>query len=283
MSFFDQLSLVLEEPAGQNPLESAMEIVRKLDSVKQEVLDLQHQLGSLKQVMNGDLALGVRRHMPGLNVGVDPMGCKIGYRSKNLVFDPDIEKGIWIVTGDDDRFTKRFSKMFGPRTRLVPDIGDMVEAIVGHFGGHYKTLGEEIIGTGVVFVEGKRTTLAGLAQWRNTPVLPRKRLNTRLTEQVLTPVEVELRNLEELDYDFDSYEISRVPLTRLRVTEEGEKFPNYFGAYKNEAKMPPIAVVPNNGYFEIVDGNRRFRSAQKAQVDTLLVMILHGFSYWKSP
>lgn len=184
MSFSDQLNIILEEPSTeQNPLEAAMGVVRKLDAIKQEVLDLQHQLGSAKQRMNGDLAFGVRRQMPGLNVGVDPNGCKIGYRSKSLNFDPDVEKGIWIVTGEDDRFTNRFSRTFGPQTRLLPDIGDMVEAIVGYFGGHYKTLGEEIIGTGVILIEGKLSSLVGLNLWRGA-ALPRKRLNTRLARRV---------------------------------------------------------------------------------------------------
>lgn len=184
MSFADQLNLILEESQEQNPLVAAMEIVQKLDAAKQQILDLQHQLSSVKQRMNGDLALGVRRQLPGLNVGVDPNGCKVGYRSKNLVFDPDVEKGIWMVSGDDDRFANRFHRTFGLQTRLVPDIGDMIEAIIHHFRDHYKSLGEEILGTGVVLVEGKKSTLSNLIYWRDKPLLPKRKLNTRLARRV---------------------------------------------------------------------------------------------------
>lgn len=183
MAFADQLTLVLEDrPPSQSPLDAATEIIHSMDSLKQQYTDLQHRLGSVKQRMSADLALGVRRNHPGLNVSVDPTGCKIGYRSKSLNFDPDVEKGVWVVNGDDPRFMGRFKRQFGRSTVLVPDIGDLVSAITKYFTGHYKSLGEDIIGTGVVLIEGKGASLRELTGYGEFQ--PVKKLNTRLARQV---------------------------------------------------------------------------------------------------
>lgn len=183
MQFADQLSLVLEDrPPTQSPLDAAADILRSLDSVKQQLIDLRHRLDSIKQRMNADLAIGIRRNHPGLNVAVDLAGCKVGYRSKSLNFDPDVEKGVWIVTGEDPRFLGRFKRQYGRSTVLLPDIGNLVSAITDYFTGHYKSLGEDIVGTGVVLIEGKRASLHELAGYGEFQ--PVKKLNTRLARRV---------------------------------------------------------------------------------------------------
>jgi hypothetical protein len=183
MPFADQLTLVLEErPVGPSPLDTASEIVRELEIAKQQIVNLQHKLASVKRRMNGDLALGVRRNHPGLNVSVDPEGCKIGYKSKSLTFDPDIEKGVWIINGEDPRFMGRFKRQFGRNTVLLPDIGDLVSAITDYFTGHYKSLGEDILGTGVVLLEGRQVSLRELTTYGRFE--PTKKLATRLARRV---------------------------------------------------------------------------------------------------
>jgi len=183
MSFADQLSLVLEDrPPSHSPLDAAMEIVQSIDLLKQRLVDFRHKLEAIKQRMNADLALGVRRNHPGLNVAVEPTGCRVGYRSKSLHFDPDVEKGIWVVNGDDPRFVGRFKKLHGRSTVLLPDIGDLVSAITDYFTGHYKSLGEDIIGTGVVLIEGKRASLRELVGYGEFQ--PVRKLNTRLARRV---------------------------------------------------------------------------------------------------
>ena len=111
-----------------------------------------------------------------------PEGCKIGYKSKSLLFDPDVTKGIWIVTGEDPRFTGRFQRQFGRNTVLLPDIGDLVSAITTYFTGHYKSLGEDIVGTGVVLLEGRRASLREVAGYGEFQ--PTRKLRTRLARQV---------------------------------------------------------------------------------------------------
>ena len=183
MSFGNQLSLVLEErPQTQSPLDAASEILSSMDSLKQQLIDLQHKLGVIKQRMGADLALSVRRHHPGLNVAVDQNGCKVGYRSKSLYFDPDVEKGVWAVNSSDERFSGRFNRQYGKSTVLSPDIGNLESAITDYFSGHYKSLGEDIVGDGVVLIEGRRASLGELTSYGEFQ--PTKKLNTRLARRL---------------------------------------------------------------------------------------------------
>ena len=183
MSFADQLSLILEErPLQQSPLDSAIEILHQLEVTNQRVVDLQHRLNSVKQRMNGNLALGIRRNNPGLNVAISLKGCKIGYRSKSLLLEPDVAKGVWVVTGEDPRFVGRFKRQFSRNTILLPDINNIVSAITDYFTGHYKSLGEDILGTGVILIEGKKVSLCELTEYG--AFQPTRKLQTRLARQV---------------------------------------------------------------------------------------------------
>ena len=163
MNFADQLTLVLEErPTSQSLLDAASEILHQLDTAQQQIVDLTSRLNSIKQRINGDLALGIRRNHPGLNVSISPKGCKVGYRSKSLMFDPDVTKGVWIVNGEDPRFLGQFKRRSGKSTVLSPDIGNLVSAVTDYFTGHYKSLGEDIIGTGITLIEGRKASLSEL-------------------------------------------------------------------------------------------------------------------------
>lgn len=183
MEFSDTLDFILEESQNPwQPLQHAMELVRKLDIAKQMVSDLQHRLMSMKNKINAELALTIRRRMPALNVGLDKTGsCKVGYKTKNLVFSPDIEKGIWCVQSPDNRFLSRFQK--GKRHDLVigSEITPLIDAIVAYFTEHYKSLGEDIVGVGTILIEGRIGTLSDLVQWREGRI--EKPLNSRATRQ----------------------------------------------------------------------------------------------------
>lgn len=185
MNFAAQLSLVLEDApsTGPNPLQSAMEIVHKLEGARQVVTNLQHELATVVQSINGDLALGVRRQLPGLNVGIDPEGCKIGYRSQTLVFNPAIENGVWEVSGSNSRFLNKFKRDYSVDLRLDLDIGNIVHAIVNYFTTHFRSLNEDIQGSGIILVENKHTSLSGLVEWIQSRRMS-KVINTRLARRI---------------------------------------------------------------------------------------------------
>lgn len=173
MIFKESLNIVLSE--GNNnwrPMDAAMEIMRKMSAAKQLVSDLHHQLLSLKNRMNADLALSLKRHMPALNVSIGRNGeCKIGYKSKHLVFTPNIEQGVWIVDSSDDRFKNRFSKAKRQTLIISPNLDRLISSITDFFTEHYKSLGEDISGVGVIIVEGRIGSLKDIVEWRDNVTL----------------------------------------------------------------------------------------------------------------
>lgn len=163
------LDIILEEgppDGGWHPLHSAMDLARQLQDAQQAVIDLQHQLGNIKTRMAGDLALALRRAKPGLNIAVDKQGCRIGYKTKVLHFTPDVEQGLWKVTSPNHRFLREFLKAHRRATLMSENLSELIEAIVAYFTAYYRTLGEEVEGTGILMIEEKRATLLDLASWR---------------------------------------------------------------------------------------------------------------------
>lgn len=167
---------------SHNSVSMASDIVKQLEVTQQRVYELQNQLVIAQNKMCGELALNLRRRMPGLNVAVGRDGCKIGYRSKHLVLQPDVKRGIWNVKSGDGSFARRFLSRHSSKTIITPDFENLINALVRHFTEHYKSLGEDIIGTGVILIEGKRGTLVGLSQWYRQQQPP-KRINSRLVKR----------------------------------------------------------------------------------------------------
>jgi len=184
-TFHTSLDVLFEEsdPRGMSPVEKARAIRIQLNAARQEVSNLESQLKIVTQRMNGDLALGIRRERPSLNVGISRDGCKVGYKTKKFIISPDIHKGVWKITSPHERFLRQFNNKYATHTLLNPNLEDFISSIVLHFTNHFKTLGEDLCGTGVIMVEGKRSNLVGLANWKydNTPRLP-SRAARRMTQ-----------------------------------------------------------------------------------------------------
>lgn len=191
IDLWKSLNIILEDtpsPDGWHPLDSALDLVRQLQDAQQLVADIQHKLSSLRTRMAGDLALAIRRTKPGLNVAVDKNGCKVGYKTKYLQFIPEVEQGIWRVVSPNRRFLREFMQANRRACLLVPDMSILIGAIAEYFSAYYRTLGEEVLGTGILMVEERQATLLDLAKWRNEaadhePVRP---MNTRLSRRGAT-------------------------------------------------------------------------------------------------
>ena len=168
-SISHKLDLLLEMNGGPvpNSLDSILDITKQLDEVRQKVVDLQNKLYMATDRLNGDLAMGVRKQLPGLNVGLDKNGCKVGYKSKNLSFSPDLKTGAWNVKSPDHRFCGRFTRHNGPSLALASNITPLVDAIANYFSGHYKSLGEDVKGTGTLIIEGSKATILDIAEWQD--------------------------------------------------------------------------------------------------------------------
>lgn len=175
------LDVILEEPSNSyNIVDIAGQIVRQLEDTQRRILELQNQLLIAKNRMCGELALSIRRRMPGLNIGVSRDGCKVGYRTKHMILNPDPGSGIWKIKSGDNRFARKFLRLFGTSTVISQDINPLADNIISFFRDHYKTLGEDIDGTGIVFVEDKRGTITDLAVWYESQEIGKnKHINSR--------------------------------------------------------------------------------------------------------
>jgi hypothetical protein len=171
MSFSNRLSLILEEQATQcgDLLDVATDLVGQIDRVKQHLSDLKRKLALTSRRINTNLATIVRRENPSLNISVTADGCKIGYKTKTLILNPDVSRGLWSVDSNDDKFSGRFKRTYRRHTILVPDIGDLSSAVIDYFRMFYKSLNEDIIGTGITLIDGKSVTLCELVEFCEKP------------------------------------------------------------------------------------------------------------------
>ena len=143
------------------------------DTLSGELLELRRSISSaskglskLRGMLCGDLALEFRRRFPSLNVSVDGKRCKVGYRSKLLIFEPDILGKIWVVRSDS-AFAKSFVNRY--RRYLIFDSScvKLVDVVGDYFASCFKSLNEEIEGSGVLIIGGFRGELSGLAELKS--------------------------------------------------------------------------------------------------------------------
>jgi hypothetical protein len=168
------LDIILEDspPDASHPFVSAHQLVEQLRDARQNVLDLEHKLNTIKNRMSADLALSIRRAQPGLSVALDKNGCKVGYKTKLLQFIPDIESGIWKVISPNRRFLREFLNQHRRVTLMMPDMTQLVTSIVSYFAAYYRTLQEDIIGNGQLLIDDRRGTLVELVEWRDNNTCP---------------------------------------------------------------------------------------------------------------
>ena len=179
MSFSDTLDILLEDQRCQwQPLESAMDIIRRLDSLKQQMLELQNDLMSLRNKMKGELAFNVKKIIPALNINLNQdEACKVGLGGKHLELDPNIDDGVWEVGASNDDISSQFISQHGPTLKMASDISPLVYAIGSFFAPQ---LAEHKYNGGNVVIEGKMGSLKDLVAWRDGLVQIRRRLPSRL-------------------------------------------------------------------------------------------------------
>jgi nucleotidyltransferase/DNA polymerase involved in DNA repair len=177
LNLASRLDVIFEE-VRESPVGDAVSLAAKIQRTKQQVLDLQHELEKVIRRMCSDLALSVRRREPAFNVSIDKNGCKIGYKTKCLLFTPNPEKELWEVTSANERFCREFIQTHRRSLILNPTLESLTEAIVNHFTAYFRTLGEEVCGTGIIMVDEKKATLGTLAEYQasSRPLMTRARI-----------------------------------------------------------------------------------------------------------
>lgn len=180
---YKSLNIILEDNhgAGLDSLNLATNLVQRLQEARQLVSDLQYQLGNVKLKLAAELAIAIRRAKPGLNVGVNKDGCRVGYKTKAFHLTPDLEQGVWTIESKSHRFCREFIQANRRAVLLDQDLSIIVSAIVNYFSNYYRTLGEDIDGTGILILNEKKSTILEVADWMlssNTPPL-KSRLSRR--------------------------------------------------------------------------------------------------------
>lgn len=140
------------------------ELMVQLRHARRTVANLEFELKNIKHDLCFQLALLVRKAQPGLNVSVDKNSCKIGYKSKLFEFEPDIENGIWRLSSQNNRYAREFVQHHRDDLLIDSEISQLAQAIVNHFIAYFRTLNDEISGTGTILVEGRLSTLCGLVR-----------------------------------------------------------------------------------------------------------------------
>jgi len=163
-----RLDLILETETTQvadDPYQAATDIAIELEQARRRVTELERELLYATDRLCGGLAMGVRKAQPGLNVGLDKGGCKVGYKTKHLTMRPDLTKRIWIIDSGDPRFARRF--MHGNRAHMAlnSDLTGLAKSVADFFTGYYLTLGEAIEGRGIILLGGEHVGMADLADF----------------------------------------------------------------------------------------------------------------------
>lgn len=158
------LDLILEDVID-SPLDIAVDIQSEVKECEYQLELSKRRLSMAIDRINGDLAMSIRKVQPGLHIVLDKNGCKVGYKSKSLIFSPDLTTKYWNVNGQDPRFLRKFQKRYG-EIALRRNISKITKCIVTFFNEYYKSLHEDIVGVGNIIINDKKTTMMELSNWR---------------------------------------------------------------------------------------------------------------------
>ena len=161
------LDVILEESTTVDAIDTAMSLSQELEETRYKLNELQSKIAIMRDKICSRLAQLIRKRNPALSISVSRKGCKIGYKSKSLLIRPDVSAGVWDVSSNDDRFVNKYLARHSTKRVVNKDMDTFVDSIITHFKDHYKAINEDIIGTGILLVDGVNSTLINLAEWPN--------------------------------------------------------------------------------------------------------------------
>lgn len=156
----------LLEDVNVNLYAEADALSDQLFELKKSITKANKDLSRLKSMLCGDLAFEFRRRFPALNISVDGKRCKVGYRSKIMVLEPDVIGKIWTVRADNV-FAKSFVNRYRRFLIFDNNCAKLVDVIGEYFSNHFKSLNEEVSGTGILLIDGKNSTVSDLVGMRS--------------------------------------------------------------------------------------------------------------------
>lgn len=163
----DELDAILSDDNDYDYAGLASAAISKLQEAEQAVAAAKQELRHLNKRIVSDLAVVIRRMQPALSVSIKSDECIIAYRTKFFKVTPNFNTGFWDVVSNNSRFGREFLQANKRSTFIDSDLSIMAKAIVDHFTAYYRTLNEELTGTGDLLVDGVVSTLVKLVAHRN--------------------------------------------------------------------------------------------------------------------
>lgn len=125
--------------------------IARINQIREQISQLEGQIGELKRQLaqeseglTGELAVAIRKTMPGLSVSLDGGQCSIRHLSNSLSFRPNFDNTMWDV--EPNISGRRFRKHHGHSLNLRHDVSPLADNVSQFFRRRYKRLNSEGVG-----------------------------------------------------------------------------------------------------------------------------------------
>jgi hypothetical protein len=159
------LDCILEKAQDNLDPSVACDTYKKLLETRAALSKIQKQLYTETKRLCLESAIAVRRENPGLNVAVIDATLKIGHSKEWMTLQPNYSDQSWELIDCSPDMRRVFSESLSIKTSLVQSSTDWAKSVAACFN----VTG----GTGIVMLEGKRSTIMDLCTARNE-LLPLK-------------------------------------------------------------------------------------------------------------
>lgn len=114
------------------------QIDAQIDELKSQISKLEEERLHEAEQMMGDLAVSVRKAIPGINVGLNNGRCHVSHLSNMLSLRPDFATGVWDV--EPNMTGRRFRRRHGHALGLKHDVCPLSNSVADFFRSKYKRL-----------------------------------------------------------------------------------------------------------------------------------------------
>ena len=125
------------ENETQDLISIAGELMNNVSRMKQDIEKAELQLTHILEELNSSLGREVRKIQPKMAIGLKNGNCSCGYQSRDIVCKPNIQRGIWQVSG---RLANGFRRNCPEVLHLSHDVTPLAKAITTYFKKYYRTL-----------------------------------------------------------------------------------------------------------------------------------------------
>jgi hypothetical protein len=145
--FARKIDLMLEENLGIAPpepakptdlIEIAMQLQETISKLQRDMNDTQIQITNIIEQLNASLGSEIRKRRPELWTTLKNGNCVAGYRTKQLVARPDLQKKSWMIDGPLSRHFVRHAP--ASSLELTSDVGPLADAVSNFFTEYYKSI-----------------------------------------------------------------------------------------------------------------------------------------------